>query len=144
MKRYILFSLVLVIVIAASVQAIPDPGDPAEVAVYYFHGSQRCMTCLKLEELTVLAIRTEFQDLLDQGILRLEVIDYHEEGNEHFEKDFDLQNQAVILVSFQESQIGRWKNLEKIWDLVDEAEKVENYIVEETQAFLDSPSDKTS
>ncbi len=137
MGRISLIALVLVVSLSGAVSASDDSLNAAEVGVIYFHGSQRCMTCMKLEELTVLAVQSEFKDLLEEGVLKLEVVNFHADGNEHFEEDFELEGQSVILISFENEKIVRWKNLEKIWDLVEDSEKFEAYIVEETNRFLE-------
>jgi len=129
--------IVLVILICLT-GLVPAQAESPEVIVYYFHGDQRCTTCIRLEVLTTWAVQSTFQDQLDEGRLGMEVVNFHTAGNEHFEEDFNLQHQSVILVLKQNGQTVRWKNLERIWDLVDEAEAFENYIIAETNGFLEA------
>lgn len=107
-----------------------------QVIAYYLHGERRCATCIKLEAYSKEAIETGFVDELEAGGLVWRVINFEEEGNEHFVDDYELYTKAVILSRQSDGQETGWKNLDKIWELVGDQEKFAEYIQTETKAFL--------
>jgi hypothetical protein len=107
-----------------------------QVIAYYFHSTFRCTTCLAMEELTKEAILTGFPEELKSGRLVLKVINFDEEQNNHFIKDYDLSTKSVVIVDMKGGAQIRWKNLVKIWDLMDSKEAFLKYIQEETRSYL--------
>ena len=130
-----LSAAVLVILAAAAVRA-EAPKTPA-VGVYYFHGDIRCDTCRLLEKLTVQAIRDSFPAELEHGIVGLEVVNFMDEGNEHFVDDFGLDHQSVVVVEREGDAVVRWKKLDEIWDLYDRPARFAAYVAGETRLYLD-------
>jgi hypothetical protein len=59
------------------------------------------------------------------------------EGNEHFEQDFQLEQQSVIVVEREAGKVVRWKNLARIWELYDRPLKFAAYVAGETRLYLD-------
>jgi hypothetical protein len=110
---------------------------PADVVVYYFHGDLRCTTCLMLEDMTDFVVRYGFPEEMQDGRLDLQIVNYQIEDNRHFEKDFSLERQSVVLASYNNDQLGNWITLDRIWELYDQPEAFETYIVQEVQQALD-------
>ena len=140
-RRLAVFSVFLLLGAPALLVADSEPpevsaGSPAVVA-YYFHGDVRCRTCLLLEEMTLCAVRDSFPESLGDGSLGLEVVNFQDEGKQHFADSFDLKHQSVVLASYEEDKIRRWKNLEQIWELYDKPRDFDAYIVAEINSFLD-------
>jgi hypothetical protein len=127
-----------------SKSAEPTKGSPDsvktpahQVIVYYFHGTKRCATCLKLEAYTTEAVDSAFADQLKSGALVFRVVNTDSTGNEHFTEEYQLYTKSVILSDLHQGKQTRWKNLEKIWDLVDDHEAYLAYIRDEIRPFLD-------
>ena len=111
--------------------------DPApQVIAYYFHGTRRCATCLKIEALSDEALKTGFPKVLDNGQLVWRVINFEEPQNEHFVDEYKLYTQTLIIVELLEGKQARWKNLDRIWELVSDKEAFINYVQQEVQAYL--------
>ncbi len=108
------------------------------VVAYYFHGNQRCVTCRKLEAYTAEAIDSAFGNQLKAGTLEWHVVNTDSTGNEHFVQDYQLYTKAVILSAVDEGKQTRWKNLDKIWELVGDRDKFHTYIQNEVRMFIDS------
>ena len=108
----------------------------AAVQAYYFHGSRRCKTCLKIESLATKAIAEGFADALAEGQISWQVVDFEEEGNEHFVDDFGLYTQSVVLVKPNVGDTASWNNLEKVWDLVHDDQAFIEYVQTEVNTFL--------
>ncbi len=133
MKR---IRLAILLTLAAGT-AVADQAPRPDVTVYYFHGDFRCKTCLKLEEMTVETVRDSFATQIEDKVLELQVVNFMSEGNEHFEQDFQLEQQSVIVVERAAGKVVRWKNLEKIWDLHDQPLRFAAYVAGETRLYLD-------
>jgi len=107
-----------------------------KVVAYYFHRTPRCLTCLAIEEYTQKAIRGEFADYLADGSLELRITNLDEPDQAHFEREFDLDRQSVILAELNGNRVQRWDNLTRIWDLVEDELAFEQYIVDEVWRYL--------
>ena len=160
MKRVstILGMIMLTVLLSAAIQAKPkaDATDSSDatmnteqdsidgqsldkVVAYYFHSNRRCATCMKLEEYTAEVITREFADLIEQGLLEWQVVNFESEGNEHIVKDYKLITQSVILSRIVNGEETDWENLDKIWALVGDKEDFIIYIKARTELFIDGP-----
>ena len=110
-------------------------GKATKIMAYYFHCTARCPTCMKLESYTREAIEDSFKDELKAGRIEWRVVNTDEDGNGHFVKDFNLETKSVVLVAMQGDRQLRWKNLDKIWDLVGSKDEFKKYIRKEVSEF---------
>jgi hypothetical protein len=85
------------------------------VIVRYFHSDIRCNTCLSFEDWSRTAVEL-FPEELDNGTLKWQVINFEEAENQHYFKDYDLTEKALVLVREEDGKTVRWKNIEEFWD----------------------------
>ncbi|MBA4313175.1 MAG: hypothetical protein C0417_11160 [Chlorobiaceae bacterium] len=111
--------------------------EDRKIVVYYFHRTMRCATCIKLEEYSDEAIKSGFASQLKNGKLEWKIINIEDAGNEHFENDYKLYSQSLVLIELQNGKQKRWKNLEKIWELVGTKEVYLRYVQEEVKSYLE-------
>jgi hypothetical protein len=64
------------------------------------------------------------------------VVNFEEEGNEHYVKDYQLYTQSLILSRVRGGKEVEWKNLERIWKLVGHKEDFVAYVQAEVQGFM--------
>lgn len=114
--------------------AAADEGD--KVIAYYFHRTQRCPTCNRIEELTHEIVHQNFTEELSSKRLELRVVNIESPGNEHFETDFNLVSQSIVLVDMKTGKQVKWKNLDQIWELIGTETEFRNYIAEEIRGYL--------
>lgn len=116
-----------------------DATADSKVVVYYFHGNVRCMTCRTIEAHTKEAINSGFSEALSNGRLEWRTVNVDSAGNEHFVQDFQLSTRSVVLELIEDGQRRRWKNLERVWELVrgDKADFLK-YIQDQTTIYLES------
>ena len=144
----------LVIVVLAAVAAfafsVLAPGVSAEepekgavsgavangIVAIYFHGNVRCATCKKIESYADQAVQSGFPEALEEGALAWRVINVDKEDNTHFIQDFQLVTRSVVLAEYREGKVVRWKNLDKVWQLVRSKDSFVDYIQSETREFL--------
>ncbi|MGE0481714.1 MAG: nitrophenyl compound nitroreductase subunit ArsF family protein [Phycisphaerae bacterium] len=115
----------------ATAEAVAGDG----IRVYYFHRTQRCHTCLMIEALARAAVLEHFAEGLAARRIVWQAINIEEPGSEHFESDFELQAQALVLTEFAQGQCVRWKNLAGVWDLVENESAFADYVRRELTDF---------
>ena len=120
----------------ATTDVAPQTLD-VEIVAYYFHGNLRCKTCRTIEAYSEEAIRSEFVDELGSGRLAWRVVNIEEPENEHFVKDFELVTKSVVLVHYEDGEVTRWENLQKVWELVRDKERFLGYVRSSTRGFLE-------
>ncbi len=113
--------------------------QPLRVTAYYFHTTNRCASCRAIEAYSKEAIETAFADELKDGRLVWKLVNVEQKGNEHFVKDYQLYTKALVLVDETRGRAPRWRNLEKVWQLLRDKEAFLRYVRTETRAFLDAP-----
>ncbi len=152
MKPKSLITVVLLLFVVASVialvikntsdsgaAAIATPeidGTAGKVVVYYFHRTQRCPTCNKIEELAAGVVKSKFAGALESGKMVWSVVNTEEPGQEHFETDYSLITQSLIVADFRNPAERHWKNLDKIWELVWTEPEFNDYVASEIASFV--------
>ena len=109
---------------------------PDRVIVYYFHSTYRCTTCYTIEAYTKEAVETGFGQVLRDGRLVFQVVNVEEPAHSHFIKDYQLHTKSVVLVDIRKGRQAQWKNLTKIWELVQDKEAFLKYIQDEINFYL--------
>jgi hypothetical protein len=121
---------------AQSAATEPAEAAPTKVVAYYFHRTLRCPTCLSIEKQSQEAIELSYNGELSSGTLEWHAVNIEEPGNEHFEKDFALDRQALVLVELEGEEVQRHKKLERVWELVEDPYGFQEYVVTEVALFL--------
>mgnify|MGYP000911956746 CR=1 FL=1 len=121
---------------ADTTEAFADTKAEHRVLAYYFYTTQRCTSCRKIEAYTAEAITTGFVEAIKDSVLVFQAINVDEEANEHFVKDYELFTKSVIIADERSGKQVAWKNLPKVWELLNDKEKFIRYIQDETRAYL--------
>jgi len=108
-----------------------------KVVAYYFHGNRRCVSCRKIEAYSREAIESGFAEELKAGKLEWLVINTDESENKHFIKDYQLYTKSLVISDIENGKQTRWKNLDKVWELLRNKEDFIRYVQRETRAFLE-------
>jgi hypothetical protein len=112
----------------------PAPASGPVIA-YYFHGTMRCPTCLKIERLARESIDTVFTRDKVAGLLEWRSVNYDEEANEHFVSDYALSASALVLVR-PAAKPPSWQKLDRAWELVDDEPAFRAYVAEAVAGIL--------
>ncbi len=118
-----------------STSVVTDAGTRDGIHVYYFHRTLRCQTCLTIEALARQAVQDNFADALADGRMFWQAINIEVEGNQHFERDFSLQTQSLILAEYSTNACVRWKLLPEVWNLVASEPDFTEYVCLELYEF---------
>lgn len=111
-------------------------GGPDRTVVFYFHGDKRCPTCMKLERYTRETVSGRFAGEIAEGAVEFRAVNVDEAGNGHFVTEYGLTSKSVVLVEVAGGRRGRWRDLDRIWDLVGDETAFRRYIEEETARFI--------
>jgi hypothetical protein len=111
-------------------------GPDHTIVVYYFHTTNRCYSCTRIEKLTYLAIAEGFDQELGDGRIKFASINVEQDENKHFIKDYKLYTKSVIVSDVAQGQEHRWKNLQRVWELLREDQAFKEYVQEEVKLYL--------
>jgi len=147
MKRQILWLGLLLIVatLPAGAADSPKPAAPAtnatnvpsqQIIAYYFHGTVRCETCLKIEQQAKAVIKRQFKPELDAQRLVFKPLNYDLPDNAHFLLDYKLPCPSLVLVRQKAGKDEQRKLLGDTWQLVEDPVKFNAYIQTEVNKFL--------
>jgi len=110
------------------------------VRVYYFHGNARCVSCRKIEALAGEAVRAAFAGEMKQGKVEWLAVNVDEPANKHFIQDYRLYTKSLVVVDLVDGTRVRWKNLEKIWELLRDDDAFRQYVQGEVRSYLEKRS----
>lgn len=114
-----------------------DAAGPNTIVIaYYFHRTMRCPTCLSIEAQARDAINEGYADALASDRLEWRPVNVEEEGNAHFESEFDLSGSSLVIVEMHDDRVARWKNLERVWELVEDPLAFQEYVWSELVQYL--------
>ncbi len=121
---------------------VAETEPPAhKVVAYYFHNTQRCMTCNKIERLAEEALREQFAAALKTGELDWRVVNMEEPPNTHFVEDYQLVASSLVLIDMHDGKQRDWTNMEKVWEYVHESDaQFKQYVAEQVRKYLEPQS----
>jgi hypothetical protein len=108
------------------------------VIAYDFRNTQRCQSCITIENWTSDALKAEFAPQLADGTLIWRPLDVQQPANAHFMQDYQLTSISVVLVRYTNGKPGKWENLQMVWQLLGDNRAFVDYITSSTRSFLDS------
>jgi hypothetical protein len=109
-----------------------------QVIVYYFHGTLRCASCKKIEAYSKEAIESRFPDQLKSGLLVWRLVNTDLPENEHYVGDYQLFTKSLVIVDMKDGKQVAWKNLDKIWQLLNNENYFVEYVQHEINGYLKS------
>ena len=109
---------------------------PHRVVAYYFHTTVRCVSCRAIEAYSQEAIASAFAEEIKDGRLVWQVVNVEVTGNEHFIQDYQLYTKSLVIVHEVRGKATEWKNLEKVWQLVQDKPRFLRYVQDEMRGYL--------
>ncbi|NLD91515.1 MAG: hypothetical protein GX639_02480 [Fibrobacter sp.] len=107
-----------------------------QLVVYYFMSNYRCPSCMYIEKTTESVVTTTFGDHVKTGRVVFKAINIDEPENKHYDTDYKLYAQSVILSDVKNGKELRWTNLDKVWKLLNNDEKFKAYVTKEIKTYL--------
>ncbi len=103
MKKNLLTGLVVLLLVACGNQSKQESvvettvqEETAKVLVYYFHGKQRCRSCVAIQQVAQETIEQEFTGNVDVKFVE---IDFTEKSNEALAEKYEVAWSSLIVVS---------------------------------------------
>jgi len=115
------------------------PGPPNRVVAAYFHRTKRCDSCRTMEAAARKTVEKDFAAAVAEGRLAWRVVDLDGRGNGRFADEYDLAASSVVLIEVKEGKPGRWKGLDRAWDLLENEAALAEFFRKEIEAFLKGP-----
>jgi hypothetical protein len=109
-----------------------------KIIAYYFHGTYRCPSCKTIEEWSHDAIKNSFQEELKNGRLVWKALNIEDVQYRHFVKNYSLYTKSLIISEMNGEKEIRWKNLDKVWQLLRNQEKFFSYVKGEIKKYLEN------
>jgi len=119
----------------ASLTASVPAAKTTKLIVYYFHTTTRCVSCFKIENLTQFSLDSDFGVELADGDIEWRPVNIDTPGNGHYAKDYGLFTKSVVLSAVREGREQKWRNLDRVWHLLDDPKGFREYIGEEVRTF---------
>ncbi len=107
-----------------------------EVIAYYFHTTNRCASCKKIEAYSRDAIESGFAEELSNGTIEFRSINLDKAENKHFIKDYQLYTKSLVICDQIDGKQVQWKNLAKVWQLIRNKDEFLKYVQDEIDAYL--------
>lgn len=107
MKRLIIATCAFFVLVSCTTggsQTIDQP--EASTIVYYFHGKQRCKTCVAIERLSAEVVNNHFSDAVASGKLAYRVVDYTDAENQPLADRYEVGWSSLIVAGSE-----GWENL---------------------------------
>ena len=74
------------------------------VEVLYFHGKQRCATCVAIERETKAVIDGQFADAVADGALEMRIIDITRPENEAIADKYEITWSSLVVVKYEDGK----------------------------------------
>ena len=84
------------------------------VEVLYFHGKQRCATCIAIEKGTQEVMEKDLADAVRKGEVKFRTIDISREENEAVAEKYEVTWSSLFVV--KQREFGIRKRLKKLWE----------------------------
>mgnify|MGYP000090039803 CR=1 FL=1 len=109
MKKLVVFALLSVMMIAYSGKAQaagPQKNTVAKdrVEVMYFHGKQRCATCIAIENNTLAVMKENLSEQVKKGEVVFKVIDISKKENEKIAEKYEVTWSSLFVVGYKNGQ----------------------------------------
>jgi hypothetical protein len=127
-------------VLMVSMLGCGGPPEPARTEVVYFHRTVRCPSCVTIENWAKSAVAPD----VEAGRVAWQVFNLDEPANTQFEDRYGLMAQSVVVREIKGGKETRWKNLEKVWDLLEDEAVFKKYVQDEVRAFMAAQPETTS
>ena len=91
-----------------------------------------------MEAYTSESLQQSFADEIRSGLIDFRTVNFDEPENDHLRERYGLHSQSVVLSMETGGAEDRWKNLDRIWNLVRDKEAFLAYIRDEVRTFRDA------
>lgn len=131
----------LLILAAVAASACAGTRAAPRVVATYFHRTLRCQTCLHIESLARYDVTDVMADDMATGQLEWRLVNYEDEQNAHYEEEFGLEGPSLVITLENGDGVVRWTRLDRVWELHDDVESFDRYVLGTVEEYLLSASE---
>lgn len=122
--------------INADTAASESPQLKDGLNVYYFHGNQRCKTCVRMETFTQSTVMNQFFKQVRDGEIHLNLVNVDLPENQHYIDDYQLVFRTVVIANTHNGVDTDWRRLDRAWELANNEQAFSQYLTEEINAMV--------
>ena len=124
---------VVLIIVGTSNHVVAADGSDAvapehQVAVMYFHRTNRCPTCKRISQYIDEAVQAGFAPRLADGTVTLYMIDYENAANQRHTNAYQITRPTLVLADVRQGKVTAFKAMPKVWSLVYDKDKFFEYV----------------
>ena len=149
LTRLLLGFALISIGFAAGKHAAKSSGNPQEpqgpsgagvhdrgstVAVYYMHATFRCVTCNTIEKMTRELLDSEFAQELKAGMVRMEEVDFQENGV--LARHYGVVASCVVVAQVRDGEEVAYQRLDEVWTLMKDPPAFNRYVGDAIRGYL--------
>ena len=113
-----------------------EEAPQAQWQVLYFHRTARCPSCLNMEAYAAEAVE-RFASDRDAGRISWRAVNIDEPGDRHFQEDYALEVNSLVLSRHEAGREVAWTNLPDVWALVGDKSNFVAYVETEISKQLE-------
>mgnify|MGYP003595574300 CR=1 FL=1 len=113
-----------------------EEAPQAQLQVLYFHRTARCPSCLNMEAYAAEAVE-RFASDRDAGRISWRAVNIDEPGDRHFQEDYALEVNSLVLSRHEAGREVAWTNLPDVWALVGDKSNFVAYVETEISKQLE-------
>jgi hypothetical protein len=110
--------------------------DVVIIDVKYFHATDRCASCIQIEDFITKTVNLAFKKELNDSTIKMISLDFMQPENEPLMEKYEFDTQALIISKVVNGKEVKFKNLDLIWDYLSDFSKFEKYVEEEIKELL--------
>ena len=107
-----------------------------KIIAYYFHSNYRCSNCYKIEQYSKEAVETYFPGELKSGKIEYKIVNYDQEENAHYIKDYGLYTKSLVVTLVENKAEIKNKNLTGVWNHLNNKNHFMEYVRDEIKQYL--------
>jgi hypothetical protein len=116
---------------SARVELLPD-----RVALYYFHPTIRCQSCLSVEGLAAEVVHAGFRAPLHSGMLEWRIFDFEDPENRDLVEHLQVDESRLLIGAVARGVLGEWRPLDDVWALLEDSTAFNAYLHKELRKAL--------
>ncbi|MBK9472902.1 MAG: hypothetical protein IPO18_11515 [bacterium] len=136
-----------VMILGFALAAVPSFGAVARAAASprvvatYFHRTIRCQTCLQIESLARYDVTDVMVSDIESGQLSWRTLNFEDEGNTHFEKEFGLDGPSLVITLEDGDTVLKWARLDRVWEIYSDVDAFDKYVLGAVEEYLEEASE---
>lgn len=128
----------LALVLAADTRAEPPAAPSPQVYACYFHRTNRCPTCQKINDLVDRSVAARLAKEIAAGRVKVLSIDYENPANAAHTAAYKITGPTLMLLRVQGEKVTAHRAAPRVWALFHDEVKFADYVEAEVRGLLEA------